>query len=164
MRSDDKASIGARQHECTMADISICQPGVLSLLLAIKDKKSGGPDNIPNTFLKRYAEWVSKYLTLIFQASLSQNAVPFDCHCAKVMAVLTAGNKSSSINYRLISLTSTCCKIMEHMVSKSLYYYLENSNLLYKTSMVFDENFPVTQLRECVDDFCKSVNKGDRQT
>lgn len=72
----------------TMGDIIITEEGVFSLLLNLDVKKSTGPDKIPNEFLKRYAEWVSKFLTIIFQTSLKQHHVPPDWRSARVIPIL----------------------------------------------------------------------------
>lgn len=54
------------QNKCPLDPLTITEAGVLNLLLSVDTKKSNGPDNIPNAFLKRYAELVAKYLVLIF--------------------------------------------------------------------------------------------------
>lgn len=41
------------------------ESGILALMLELDGKKGSRPGEIPNMFLKRYAEWVSKYLVLI---------------------------------------------------------------------------------------------------
>lgn len=53
--------------------VQISYEGILSLLLNIKEQKSVGPDGILNAFLRKYAEWVARYLEIIFSASLQQN-------------------------------------------------------------------------------------------
>lgn len=112
--------------------LKFSEEGIFSLLLKIDTKKSGGPDNIPNAFLKRYAEWVSKYLLVIFETSLSQYCVPNDWHCSRGIPVFKSGERHSMNNYRPISLTCTCCKIMEHALSKYLYNYLESEGTFFQ--------------------------------
>lgn len=55
--------------------------GVFSLLLNIKEKSSGGPDGIPNSFLRRYAEPVSHIFT-IFGESIKTATLPDDWRLA----------------------------------------------------------------------------------
>lgn len=38
---------------------------IINLLLNLDPRKSSAPDRLPNTFLKRYAELVAKYLIII---------------------------------------------------------------------------------------------------
>lgn len=49
-----------------LGGLQITKAGVLKLLLDIDAKKGTGPDEIPNMFKKKIAEWMSKYLVLIF--------------------------------------------------------------------------------------------------
>lgn len=67
------------QSHCTpMSDITLTYEGILSLILDIDEKKSVGPDEIPNIFLRRYAELVAHYLNIIFTASIAQKQLPDD--------------------------------------------------------------------------------------
>lgn len=45
-----------------LGDVVVAEQGALQLLL--NTKKSAGPDNIPNEFVKRCAEWIAKFLVL----------------------------------------------------------------------------------------------------
>ena len=46
-------------------------------------------------------------------------------------AVDKKGDKHDPINYRPISLTCICCKLLEHIISSNVMSYLENNNILY---------------------------------
>lgn len=98
----------------------ISQADVLSLLLNLDEKKSTGPDDVPNAFLKRYAEPVSKFLQLIYLKSLRVGHLPADWKLAKIVPVHKSGDTFSPANYRPISLTCTSCKILEHIILKYL--------------------------------------------
>ena len=43
---------------------------------------------------------------------------------------LKRGDKSKAVNYRPVSLMSTCCKIMEHIAHSHLMNFLESNNIL----------------------------------
>lgn len=104
--------------------------GVFSLLLNLKEKSSGGPDNIPNAFLRRYAEPVSHILAAIFRSCLKMAIIPDDWRIARVVAVHKKGDRLQKENYRPISLTSSCCKILEHIIVHFIADFLERNNLL----------------------------------
>jgi hypothetical protein len=55
-------------------------------------------------------------LTLIFQTSLERGKVPDDWKTAHVTPIFKKGDKSKPSNYRPVSLTSTCCKTLEHII------------------------------------------------
>ena len=73
---------------------------------------------------------ITPALTLIFQASFDQGQVPEDWKRANVTPLFKKGDKSKAANYRPVSLTSTCCKIMEHIVHSHLMNFLESNNIL----------------------------------
>lgn len=80
-------------------DMNISQQGVLNLLLKLKTKSSVGPDNIPNLFLRRYAELLSKYLAAIFQASFESAVLPPDWKHARIVPILKKSDPSSVLSY-----------------------------------------------------------------
>lgn len=48
----------------------VSQPGVFAMLLNLKTKATPGPDNISNTFLRRYAEMLSFLLSFFVHRSI----------------------------------------------------------------------------------------------
>lgn len=61
-----------------MPDIVASKQGIFNVLVNLDIRKSSGPDNIPNAFLKRYAEWMSKYLHVLFTKSMREGQAPDD--------------------------------------------------------------------------------------
>ena len=104
--------------------------GVLKLLLNLNPHKAQGPDAIPSRLLRECAEEISPALTLVFQASLQQGTVPDDWKPALVTPIFKKGDKSSPANYRPISLTSVCCKVMEHIFHSQIMQHLDAHNIL----------------------------------
>ena len=59
--------------------------------------------------------------------------LPFDWKHSIVIPILKDGKDSKApSSYRLISLISVVCKLMEKMVNNHLVFFLEKNNLLYK--------------------------------
>lgn len=144
-----------------LSDIVISEQGVFNLLLKLDVKKSSGPDGVPNEFLKRYAQWVSKYLTILFSKSLKDGQVPDDWVTAKVKPLHKSGNPHSVINYRPISLISTSCKLLEHIIHKHISEFLDKHNILSGSQHGFRKGFSTcTQLVTTVHDFALSINSG----
>ena len=109
-------------------------------------KKACGPDEIPARVLKEVSQTVSCWLSFIFQQSYDCNTVPSDWSNALVTATFKKGNKSDPANYRPISLTCICCKIMQHII------------LIYQQH-TFKEKFSCeTQLISAVHDWTKGIN------
>lgn len=144
-------------------DIVISETGILNLLLNIDIKKSCGPDDIPNEFLKRYAEWMAKYLHVLFSKSLQEGEVPLDWKIAKITPLHKNGSNSTVKNYRPISLISTACKLMEHAIHKHISVFLEEQNFFTKGQHGFRKGFSTqTQLVETIHDFATSINNGNQ--
>jgi hypothetical protein len=53
---------------------------------------------------------------LLFQASINQSKISSDWKTAIVAPVFKKGDRGQPSNYRPISLSSICCKIMEHII------------------------------------------------
>ena len=100
----------------SISDLRISPAGVFKQLSQLNPKKACGPDEIPARVLKETSQSVSCWLSFIFQQSYDCNTVPSDWSNALVTAIFKKGNKSDPANYRPISLTCICCKIMEHII------------------------------------------------
>lgn len=138
----------------------ITESGILNLLLNLDDKKSCGPDGIPNAFLKRYAEPVSKYLRLLFTKSIQDSQIPSEWKLAKIIPVHKSGDKSTPSNYRPISLTCTSCKLLEHIILKFITKFVEENNLLHPNQHGFRRGLStVTQLAETIHDLAEAINQ-----
>lgn len=156
-------SLSDASNRPPVSDPLINEEGVLNLLLHIDIKKSAGPDGIPNEFLYRYAQWVAKYLTIIFQTSINQASFPVAWKEAKIIPVHKSGNTSEVGNYRPISLTSTCSKLLEHILCKHLSNYLDTHNLLSPVQHGFRRGLStVTQLVVTVHDFAQAINRREQ--
>lgn len=139
--------------------LTVSETGVLNLLLMLDTKKGAGPDNIPNVFLKRYAEWMAKYLCIVFNKSLSTSSLPADWKMAKVIPVHKSGSEADASNFRPISLTSTTCKLLEHIILKHITTFLAHERVLSPCQHGFRQGMStVTQLLELIHDLSLSVD------
>lgn len=144
---------------CPMEPLLFDQEGVFSRLLNLDAKKASGPDNIPTAFLKRYAEWVSFFLVIIFKKSLETHSIPQDWLCAIIILLFKAGNRMIISNYRPVSLTSVCCKVIEHIIAKHIIVHLEVNQLLNDCQHGFRSGkSTVTQLIQTIHDFSSAID------
>lgn len=144
-----------------LPDLIISEEGVFSALLHLDTKKSAGPDEIPNAFFCRYAEWCSKYLVIIFRESLLQGEVPEEWKKAKLVPIYKSGVKYDVKNYRPISLLCTASKVMEHFLFKHVTSFLESNRFFSPNQHGFQQGFSTaTQLIHTTDDFLKTLDKG----
>ena len=113
-----------------MADIKISTQGVTKLLGNLKPHKASGPDGITTIFLKETAEEIAPGLSLVFQASINQGRIPDEWRTANVVPLFKKGDRSKACNYRPISLTSVCCKTLEHIIHTNIMKHLDYFSIL----------------------------------
>ena len=65
-------------------------------------------------------------LSLIFQALLQQSLLPDDF----VSPIFKKDDRSKLANYRPVSLTRICCKLIEHIITSSVVSHLHYHNIL----------------------------------
>ena len=121
-----------------MENINITTPGILTLLQNLNIHKASGLDRMSTILLKEIAEVTAPILKLIFERSSNTGDVPYDRRIANVTPIYKKGERCNPQNYCPISLTSICCKILEHITSSHLMKHLENNNLLMNINMAFD--------------------------
>ena len=146
------------RHYPTMQDITITPPGIEKLLQKLDPSKASGPDEIKPRLLKELAHEISPILSLIYQKSLDTGDVPIDWRTAHVSPIYKKGSKYNPENYRPISLTCICCKILEHVVVSSIMTHADTHNILYPLQHGFRRfRSCETQLLEFIDDVSKNI-------
>ena len=123
-------SLDTINHIPTMPAISITSNGIKNLLCNLDPNKAMGPDKISPYILKYCAAEISPILQIIFTQSLNTGKLPSDLLKANICPVFKKGNRSSPSNYRPISLTSSCCKVLEHIIFHSIMDYIQLNILI----------------------------------
>ena len=100
-------------------------------------KKSIGPHSIPIQFLKIVADIVAIPLCRIINLSFTQGIFPDMLKIAKVIALFKAGSTEEVNNYRPISLLPIFDKIIEKLMHRQLYTFLEVHDILFKNQFGF---------------------------
>nr|VZI12352.1 unnamed protein product [Spirometra erinaceieuropaei] len=129
--------------------------------MTLNESKSPGPDDIPPKLLKEFAAELAKPLSMLFQASFEAGGLPDDWKSARITPLHKGGSKASANNYRPISLTSICCKLMEKIIKRELMRFLEQHNLLSDAQHGFRSGRScVTNLLNCLERWTRSVDEG----
>jgi len=126
-----------------VSPITIHHEGAAQLLLNIQPNKASGPDNLPARFLKEVANQIAPVLSVVFQASLDQGCLPDIWKTAAVVPIYKKGSRTNPSNYRLVSLTCICSKILEHIVHSVISKHLEHYQILS------DEQYGFRKGRSC---------------
>ena len=85
---------------------------------------------VPAHVLKELAHEFVPHLTSFYNTSLSKGRVPSDWRQVNVIPVFKKGIKYIANNYRFVSLTCICCKVLEHIVVSSMVKHLELHGIL----------------------------------
>ena len=84
-----------------------------------------------------------------------------DLKIVKVIPIHKGGSTQEVNNFRPISLLSIFDKIMEKIMHKKLYYFLEENNILFKKQFGFRKNnLTVYALMEITEKIKKSIDSG----
>ena len=144
-----------------ISPLLIHDEGVANLLSSLDDHKASGPDEIPTTLLKKLATVISPVLTRIFQASLHQCLIPMDWKSANVVPVFKKGERSIPSNYRPVSLTCICSKLLEHIIYSHIFLHLKKYDILCEEQHGFRANRSCeTQLISTVNDIAENMDAG----
>ena len=150
-------------HDINLSTVAFSEEDVLSTLLKLPNKNSRSPDGFTAFFLKSIAGSIAKPLSLLFEMSLQTGELPLVWKQAIITPVYKKGVASSTCNYRPISLTCICCKVMESIINKEIITYLLSHDLISKEQFGFlQKRSTCTQLLSCLNDFITSANKKSR--
>ena len=117
--------------------------GITNILNNVPVSKSAGPDNVPNFILKLCSAVIAPVLQVIFTQSLTNQTLPTEWLSANIVPIFKKGSRNLACNYRPISLTSTCCKLMEHIIFHFIMDHLNKNDIINKNQMVLDLLIPV---------------------
>ena len=90
--------------------------------------------------MKYLNEAISLPLCRIFNQSIMEGRFPELMKLAKVLPLYKSKEMDIVINYRLISLLSTISKVLEKIIYKRVYSFLEQNNILYNSQYGFRTN------------------------
>ena len=145
-------------------NIKVTVEGVEKLLNGLNPHKAMGPDSLHPKVLKQLCSTIAPMLQAIFQKSLDTSQVPEDWRTANVCPIYKKGERYEPENYRPVSLTCVCSKLMEHIVAKHILGHLEDHNILYDLQHGFrSKRSTETQLLAFTQDVLGNL-RGNQQT
>lgn len=118
----------------------IMHEGTFYMLLNLKSWKASGPDNFPNVFLCRYAEWLSPFLLVISCTSISCGIVPSNWRVVRVVWPGFTDKLSPHITKCIL------CKLLEHIITIFMEKFREKHNILSSFQHGFCKRLSATTL------------------
>ena len=144
-----------------MKDITVSEEGVRKLLQMSNPRKASGPDMIPTRFLKKCSDELAPILAIIFNKSLQTGTLPDGWKEANVATVFKKGQRYDPANYRIVSLTCLCCKMLEHIIVSSVLKHVDDHEILSDCQHGFRARRSCeTQLVTLLHDLALSLDRG----
>ena len=104
---------------------------------SLNSNKASGSNIIPYRILLLLKNKISKQLADLFNLSFMTGVCPSVLKTAKVVPVFKKDSKLDYSNHRPISLLSNVEKILEKLMYKTLYTFLNSNNIIYNLQFVF---------------------------
>ena len=143
-----------------MDTIQLNEESILKLLRNIIPRKASGPDNIPARILRDCDSDLALILTMIFQTSLKEGKVSDDWTQTNVTALYKKGSRQDPGKCRPVSLTSLCCKLLEHIIVSQTMKHLERHKILHDCQHGFRARKSYeTQLLTLAHELAESLDK-----
>ena len=135
---------------------------VVALIDGLQSNKASNDEYLNANILKNCKYSLCIPLTLLYNMSLNTGFVPDVFKTAKVIPLYKKGDNRIVSNYRPISLLSVFDKILEKIVYKRVYGFLQKHHILYKNQFGFRENFSTNLALLDVTDICyENLDKGN---
>ena len=146
------------QFDLIIAHIS--EQEILDIIKALANK-STGPASIPLKLLIIVADLIVLPLCRIINLSFNCGVFPDVLKVAKVIPLHKGGSTQEVNNFRPISLLSIFDKIIEKLMHKRLYHFLEVHNILYENQFGFrKKNSTAHSLIEITEKIKESIDNG----
>ena len=140
--------------------VHISNEEILDIINSLENK-STGPTSIPLKLLSLIPDLIITPLAYIINLSLTTGEYPELLKVVKVIPIHEGGSTQDVSNYRPISLLSIFDKIIEKIVHKNLYFFLEAHNILFKNQFGFRRHNSTTHaLIQITELIKKSIDKG----
>ena len=104
---------------------------IANIISSLNSNKTSGPNSIPYRVLFLLKNEISKQLADLFDLSFMTGVFPSVLKTAKRVPVFKKDSKLNYSNYRPISLLSNIEKILEKLMYKRLYSFLDYNNIIY---------------------------------
>ena len=122
-----------------------CTPNEVYLLIEqLNPHKGTGPNGIHTEILKLTNHLISDTLSNIFNMCITSGKHPDKLKLAHALPIFKKGSRLLVSNYRPISLLSNLNKILEKIMHKRIYAFLEKYEILYELQFGFRAGYSTT--------------------
>ena len=144
-----------------LSNIVVERENVFKKINLLDPSKSPGPDQNHPKVIKELGGVISFPLSIVFNKSLAEGAVPSDWRIANVASIFKKGDRTEPSNYRPISLTSIICKLLESLIRDAIMNHLIKHNLINSSQHGFwPHRSCLTNLLEYLEEVTKLIDAG----
>ena len=145
----------------SISGLTVNEKGVKKLLRDLKVHKASGPDEISCRLLQELHTELAPVLTSFFSQSISTGTIPKEWKKAFITPIFKKGRTNQAVNYRPVSLTCVCSKILEHIICKHLIQHMEHHGIITPRQHGFlSKHSCESQLIITLNDLTKSWDAG----
>ena len=143
----------------SIPSLSIDACGVLSQRRRLNPNKAHEPVELSPQLLKLVAKELAPALTIIFQQSYDLSSTPKNWNSTIVTPIYKKDLISDPSNYRPISHTCICCKIMEDIMLSHVAKHIAKNNIIINEQHGFRNKLStITQLINTTTDWANNLN------
>ena len=135
---------------------------IANIISSLNSNKTSGPNSIPYRVLFLLKNEISKQLADLFNLSFMTGVFPSVLKTAKIVPVFKKDSKLNYSNYRPISLLSNIEKILEKLMYKRLYAFLDYNNIIYDLQFGFRQQYSTSHaLINVTENIRKALDDGN---
>ena len=135
---------------------------IANIISSLNSNKTSGPNSIPYRVLFLLKNEISKQLGDLFNLSFMTGVFPSVLKTAKVVPVFKKDSELNYSNYRPISLLSNIEKILEKLMYKRLYAFLDYNNIIYDLQFGFRQQYSTSHaLINITENIRKALDDGN---
>ena len=133
-----------------------------SIISSLNSNKASGPKCKPHRIVFLLKNENSKQLVDLFNLSFTTGVFPSVLKTAKVVHIFKKDSKLDHSNYCPISLLSNIEKILETLMYKRLYTFLNENNVIYNLQFGFRKQYSISHaLINITENIRKAVDDGN---
>ena len=125
------------QNQQTMFTTPTSKLEIERIIGNLKSKNSSGFDEVSNKILKGITSGISTPLSILINKSLTEGIFPTEMKKADTIPLYKNKDKNDKNNYRPISLLLTLSKVLEKVMYKRTYNFLNNSGQFFNSQYGF---------------------------
>ena len=135
---------------------------IANIISSFNSNKASGPNSIPYRILFLLKNGISKHLADLFNLSFMTGVFPSILKTAKVIPVFKKDSKLDYSNYLPISLLSNIEKILQKLMYRRLYTFLNNNNIIYDLQFGFRKQYSTSHaLISVTENIRKALDDGN---